>query len=147
MERKTNKHKAAVALGAGAGALMLLPSSQQSYLVPTSRTPRAALRVGSSAEKQKSNACTEVGNQLRTVTSSAIATGALTVAAAVTNSRNFRSGRLRSIPCASQTPSEMPREEQEANSCLNQLVSLAAEVVSQPHQVGEIGRASCRERV
>merc|ERR1719367_2443054 len=113
---------------------MLSQSPQHSYVVPPLQTPRAAPQVGPSAERQVGNAGSNISNQLETLAGSAIATGVLTVAAAcVSSSRNVRGGRLRSIPCSSQSSDRLSAESEIKapvhDNSLSQLVSLAAEVV------------------
>jgi cell division protease FtsH len=97
--------------------------------------PYVVPQVGPSAEWQARNASPN-SYQLETFTGSAIATGALTVAAACVSS----SRGARSIPCALPSSSELRAEagtkEPESDNFLSQLANFAAEVVSQPHQVG-----------
>merc|ERR1719507_1019865 len=122
--------------------------------------------MGPGLGKQSSSTSSNIGNQLEMLAGSAIATGALTAAAArASNSRNTRSGRLRSnLPRASQAPSEVQAEssknESTAEEGLSQLLKLAAEVVSHPDRVGtsvvqqvkllaaaELGRGNLRHQL
>merc|ERR1719210_2466190 len=88
-----NRKRASIAMGAGAGTLTFLQSSQQSCVLSMSRTPYAAPHVGPRAQWQVGGVSPN-SNQLETFTGSAISAGALTVAAAfVSSSRGGRGGR------------------------------------------------------